>query len=87
MTTIKYHGIPYHVWNQGTDMDDFMNYFGVGPEIIIRGEGPYVYNQRGTRYINGLSGMWNLAAGLGREELWRRHASRCASWHSTDVGA
>ena len=69
MTTIKYHGTPYHVWNQGTDMDDFMNYFGVGPEIIIRGEGPYVYNQRGTRYINGLSGLWNLAAGLGREEL------------------
>ncbi len=50
-------------------MDDFMDYFGVGPEIIVRGEGPYVYNQRGTRYINGLSGLWNLAAGLGREEL------------------
>ncbi len=69
MTIRKYKGIPYHVWNQGTDMDDFMNYFGAGPEIIVRGEGPYVYNQRGTRYINGLSGLWNLAAGLGREEL------------------
>lgn len=69
MTTRKYKGIPYHVWNQATDMDDFMAYFGVGPEIVVRGEGPFVYNQRGTRYINGLSGLWNLAAGLGREEL------------------
>jgi adenosylmethionine-8-amino-7-oxononanoate aminotransferase len=69
MATRNYKGIPYHVWNQGTDMDDFMAYFGVGPEIIVRGEGPYVYNPRGTRYINGLSGLWNLAAGLGREEL------------------
>ena len=69
MATLKYHGVPYHVWNQGTDMDDFMVYFGVGPEVIVRGEGPYIYNQRGTRYINGISGLWNLAAGLGREEL------------------
>ncbi len=69
MATRKYHGTPYHVWNQGTDMDDFMVYFGFGPEIIVRGEGSYIYNQRGTRYINGISGMWNLAAGLGREEL------------------
>jgi len=69
MTTKKYHGIPYHVWNQGTDMDDFMAFFGIGPGIIVRGEGPYVYNPRGTRYINGLGGVWNLAAGLGREEL------------------
>ena len=69
MTTKKYHGIPYHVWNQGTDMDDFMAFFGVGPEIIVRGEGSNIYNPRGTRYINGLSGLWNLAAGLGREEL------------------
>jgi adenosylmethionine-8-amino-7-oxononanoate aminotransferase len=69
MTTKKYKGVPYHVWNQATDMDDFMNYFGFGPEIIERGEGPYIYNPRGGRYINGISGMWNLAAGLGREEL------------------
>jgi adenosylmethionine-8-amino-7-oxononanoate aminotransferase len=69
MTAKKYHGIPYHVWNQGTDMDDFMAYFGFGPEIIVRGDGPYLFNPRGARYINGLSGVWNLAAGLGREEL------------------
>ena len=69
MATVKYHGVPYHVWNQGTDMDDFMVYFGMGPEIITGGEGAYLTNPRGTRYINGISSMWNLAAGLGRDEL------------------
>jgi adenosylmethionine-8-amino-7-oxononanoate aminotransferase len=65
----KYHGIPYHVWNQATDMDKFFTYFGAGPGLIVRGEGPYLFNQRGTRYINGLSSLWNVAAGLGRERL------------------
>lgn len=69
MATQGYHGIPYHVWNQATDMDSFMKYFGVGPEMIVRGEGALVYNQRGTRYINGISSLWNVAAGLGRQEL------------------
>ncbi len=69
MPTTKYHGVPYHVWNQATDMDDFMMYFGVGPEVIVGGEAAYVTNARGARYINGLSGLWNLAAGLGREQL------------------
>ena len=69
MSKVKYHGTPYHVWNQATDMDDFMRYFGFGPEIVDRGEGAYLTNPRGARYINGLSSLWNVAAGLGREEL------------------
>jgi putrescine aminotransferase len=66
---IRYHGAQYHVWNQGTDMDEFLAYFGIGPEIIVGGEGAYIYNQIGKRYINGIAGLWNLAAGLGRKEL------------------
>jgi len=69
MTTKKYHGIPYHVWNQATDMDEFMQYFGVGPQIIVSGSGPYVYNSRKQRYLDSISGIWNVAAGLGRTEL------------------
>ena len=42
MATQQYHGIPYHVWNQSTDMENFMKYFGVGPEMIVRGEGAIV---------------------------------------------
>jgi putrescine aminotransferase len=69
MATQQYHGIPYHVWNQSTDMENFMKFFGVGPEMIVRGEGALVYNQRGTRYINGISSLWSVAAGMGRQEL------------------
>jgi adenosylmethionine-8-amino-7-oxononanoate aminotransferase len=50
-------------------METFEKFFGVGPEIAVRGDGPYVYNSRGNRYINGISGIWNLAMGQNREEL------------------
>jgi adenosylmethionine-8-amino-7-oxononanoate aminotransferase len=69
MAAKKYDGVSYHVWNQWTDMDEFMAYFGAGPEVIVRGEGSYLFNQRGTRYINGVSCLWNVSAGLGRAEL------------------
>lgn len=65
----KYRGIPYHLWNPFTTMDEFLRYLGLGPTVITRGEGPYVFNQRGTRYIDGLSSLWNVAIGHGREEL------------------
>jgi adenosylmethionine-8-amino-7-oxononanoate aminotransferase len=87
MTARKYHGFPYHVWNQATDMDEFLEYFGVGPEVIIRGEGPYIFNPRGARFINGVSGVWNVAGGLGREKLVEaaceqmRQLAFSACWH------
>ncbi len=69
MPGLEYHGIPYHVWNQSTDMDYFLQYLGLGPTVITRGEGPYVYNHRGTRYINAIASLWNVAAGLNQETL------------------
>lgn len=65
----KYRGIPYHLWNPFTVMDEFLPFLGFGPIVIVRGEGPYVFNDRGLRYINGLSSLWNVAIGHGREEL------------------
>lgn len=69
MSVVKYHGTPYHVWNQATNMDEFLTFLGAGPLVITRGEGAYVYNQHGTRYINGISSLWNVAAGLSQEKL------------------
>ena len=34
-----------------------------------RGEGSYLYDANGDRYIDGLSGLWNNTAGNGRNEL------------------
>jgi len=69
MALKKYHGMPYHLWNPFTSMDEFFPLLGVGPIVITRGEGPYVFNERGSRFINGMSSLWNVAVGHGREEL------------------
>jgi len=69
MAIEKYRGTPYHLWNPFTVMDEFLPFLGFGPIVIARGEGPYVFNERGKRYINGMSSLWNVAVGHGREEL------------------
>ena len=50
-------------------MDQFLSFFGFGHKILTRGEGHYVYNTRGKRYINANSGTWNFSIGYGREEI------------------
>jgi adenosylmethionine-8-amino-7-oxononanoate aminotransferase len=37
--------------------------------IIVRGEGCYVYDEHGTRYLDGLAGLFCVNAGHGRTEL------------------
>src|ERR1044072_1140812 len=37
--------------------------------IIVRGEGCYVYDDHGNRYLDGLSGLFCVSAGHGRAEL------------------
>jgi adenosylmethionine-8-amino-7-oxononanoate aminotransferase len=69
MKVKKYRGIPYHLWNPFTSMDEFFPLLGIGPIVITRGEGPYIFNERGNRFINGMSSLWNVALGHGREEL------------------
>ena len=40
-----------------------------GPLVIERGQGIYVWDSSGKRYIEGLAGLWCVAVGYGREEL------------------
>ncbi|MCG8560346.1 MAG: aminotransferase class III-fold pyridoxal phosphate-dependent enzyme, partial [Hyphomicrobiales bacterium] len=40
-----------------------------GPTILERGEGIYVWDSEGTRYIEGLAGLWCTALGYGNREL------------------
>jgi hypothetical protein len=37
--------------------------------VIVRGEGPWVFDSRGRRYLDGLSGLFVVQAGHGRREL------------------
>jgi putrescine aminotransferase len=39
------------------------------PIIVERGEGIYLIGNDGKRYIDGLSALWNVAVGHGRQEL------------------
>ena len=64
-----YKGIPYSLWNPFTDMEQFLGFLGFGPAVITRGEGPYVFDDKGRKTINGFSSLWNVSIGHGREEL------------------
>ena len=37
--------------------------------VIVRGEGVWVYDQHGKRYLDGLSGLFTSQIGHGRTEL------------------
>lgn len=41
----------------------------VGPLIIERGEGIYVYDENGKRYIEGMAGLWSVAVGFNEARL------------------
>ena len=53
-----------HLWGHFTHLvsDDEI-------EIIERGEGCYVWDQHGKRYLDGLSGLFTVQVGHGRTEL------------------
>lgn len=40
-----------------------------GPLVLDRGEGIYVWDTRGKRYIDGIAGLWCTTLGYGNEEL------------------
>jgi len=41
----------------------------IGPMIIERGDGVFVYDDQGKDYIEGLAGLWSVAVGFGEERL------------------
>lgn len=41
----------------------------VGPRIIERGEGIYVYDDQGREYIEGMAGLWSVAVGFNEQRL------------------
>jgi adenosylmethionine-8-amino-7-oxononanoate aminotransferase len=40
-----------------------------GPLVLARGEGIYLWDTDGKRYIDGFAGLWNVNVGHGRHEL------------------
>ncbi len=55
-----------HLWMHFTRMSAYAD----SPvPMIVRGEGPYVYDINGKRYLDGLAGLFVVQAGHGRQEL------------------
>ena len=40
-----------------------------GARVIVRGEGPYIWDSEGTRILDGMAGLWTCNVGYGRKEL------------------
>jgi adenosylmethionine-8-amino-7-oxononanoate aminotransferase len=63
-----------HLWLHFTRMG------GYGPDqevpIIVRGEGPYVWDDHGNRYLDGLSALFCVNVGHGREEIGEAMAAQ-----------
>jgi len=41
----------------------------IGPQIMERGEGIFVYDNHGNRYVEAMAGLWSVAVGFGEERL------------------
>ncbi|MEN9643450.1 MAG: hypothetical protein RL238_119 [Actinomycetota bacterium] len=55
-----------HLWMHFTRLGSFADH---EVPVITRGEGSYVYDQHGKRYLDGLSGLFTVQVGHGRTEL------------------
>ena len=55
-----------HLWMHFTRMSA---YDDAEVPIIVRGEGCYVYDEHGKRYLDGLSALFCVNAGHGRAEI------------------
>jgi adenosylmethionine-8-amino-7-oxononanoate aminotransferase len=55
-----------HLWMHFTRMSSYTDH---DVPIIVRGEGAYVYDSKGRRYLDGLAGLFVSMVGHGREEI------------------
>ncbi|MCK4176879.1 aspartate aminotransferase family protein [Aciditerrimonas ferrireducens] len=55
-----------HLWMHFTRLGAYRDH---EIPVIVRGEGPYVYDQHGKRYLDGLAGLFTSQLGHGRREL------------------
>lgn len=40
-----------------------------GARVIVKGEGPYIFDSEGNRILDGMAGLWTTNVGYGRKEL------------------
>jgi adenosylmethionine-8-amino-7-oxononanoate aminotransferase len=55
-----------HLWMHFTRMSAYAD---ADVPVIVRGNGPYIWDSRGKRYLDGLAGLFVVQVGHGRSEL------------------
>jgi adenosylmethionine-8-amino-7-oxononanoate aminotransferase len=66
-----------HLWMHFTRMGAYAEH---EVPVMVKGEGPWVWDSRGRRYLDGLSGLFVVQAGHGRREL-----AEAAARQATDL--
>ena len=56
-----------HLWMHFSNMGSYSGTVEI--PIMVRGEGPWIYDSRGNRYLDGLSGLFLSQLGHGRRDL------------------
>ncbi|HEU4544294.1 MAG TPA: aspartate aminotransferase family protein [Jiangellaceae bacterium] len=64
-----------HLWMHFTRMSVYEH---IDTPVIVRGEGPYIWDANGRRYLDGLSGLFVVQVGHGRTELAEAAAKQAA---------
>jgi adenosylmethionine-8-amino-7-oxononanoate aminotransferase len=62
------------LWQFGTSLRKMKN--SNGPLVFVKGEGCYLYDIEGNKYIDGHSGIWVVNAGHGQEKILNAMASQ-----------
>jgi adenosylmethionine-8-amino-7-oxononanoate aminotransferase len=57
-----------HLWMHFTRHSTYGEGGGAVP-VIVKGDGPYIWDDQGRRYLDALSGLFVVQAGHGRTEL------------------
>ena len=55
-----------HLWMHFTRLSAYAD---AEVPVIVRGEGPYIWDSKGKRYLDGLAGLFVVQVGHGRQEL------------------
>src|SRR4051812_31999399 len=63
-----------HLWMHFTRHSTYTE--GGSVPMIVRGEGPYIWDENGRRYLDGLSGLFVVQVGHGRQELAQAAAAQ-----------
>jgi adenosylmethionine-8-amino-7-oxononanoate aminotransferase len=64
-----------HLWMHFTRLSAYRD---APVPVIVRGDGPYVWDSNGKRYLDGLAGLFVVQAGHGRQELAEAAAKQAA---------